>query len=111
MEQPPASFAEWLRAGLAARGLSQRQLAARSGVDHSTISRLLQGRTPTYDTYRRIAHVLDGDVTNVTVVEAALRRDPVLDPSDVAELIHEYRRRRALRLHRAGFRRDRRAVG
>jgi transcriptional regulator with XRE-family HTH domain len=41
-------FAGWLRDAMAARGLSTRGLAARSGVDHSTIYRLATGtREPT----------------------------------------------------------------
>ncbi len=36
-------FGEWLRAALKAKGMSQRQLAQRSGVDHSTIARIVVG--------------------------------------------------------------------
>ena len=37
------AFNEWLRAQLKAKKMSQRQLAQQSGVDHSTISRLIRG--------------------------------------------------------------------
>jgi len=47
------AFNEWLRTQLKAKKMSQRQLAQQSGVDHSTISRLVRGdriedRAPTY---------------------------------------------------------------
>jgi DNA-binding XRE family transcriptional regulator len=55
-------FATWLNEGLNARGISQRYLAVRSGVSHSTISRLLSGeREPTLDTANRLAIVLGWD--------------------------------------------------
>ena len=37
------AFNEWLRTQLKAKKMSQRQLAQQSGVDHSTISRLVRG--------------------------------------------------------------------
>src|SRR4026207_1893627 len=50
------AFNEWLRAQLKAKKMSQRQLAQQSGVDHSTISRLLRGdRTPTPRTATQLA--------------------------------------------------------
>ena len=36
------TFNKWLQSQLQARQLTQRQLAHKSGVDHSTISRLLR---------------------------------------------------------------------
>src|SRR4026207_1567151 len=45
------AFNEWLRAQLKAKKMSQRQLAQQSGVDHSTISRLIRGdRMPSLGT-------------------------------------------------------------
>jgi transcriptional regulator with XRE-family HTH domain len=48
-----------------ARGLSQRGLAARCGVNQATISRLMRGRTPgmRLKTVARIVLALDGHVT------------------------------------------------
>ena len=46
------AFNEWLRAQLKAKKMSQRQLAQQSGVDHSTISRLIRG-----DRYQRVIQV------------------------------------------------------
>jgi len=84
-----------------ARGLSGRQLAARSGVDHSTISRLLNsGRNPSYATARKLARALESNPANPAGVEAALRRDPTLTEPDVVYLLSEYRRVRTRRLRR-----------
>ena len=52
-------FREWLAQQMHARGISQRALAFRSGVDHSTISRLVsQNRTPSLETAGRLAAAL-----------------------------------------------------
>jgi len=63
---PPAwyedRFAEWLRERMAERELTQRMLALRSGLNHSTISRLLdQGRRPSLATALALLHVLGPD--------------------------------------------------
>ena len=53
------AFNEWLRAQLKAKKMSQRQLAQQSGVDHSTISRLVRGdRTPSLGTATKLARGL-----------------------------------------------------
>jgi transcriptional regulator with XRE-family HTH domain len=52
-------FAGWLRDAMAARGLSTRGLAARCGIDHSTIYRLAKGsREPTLTTAVALLKVL-----------------------------------------------------
>jgi len=52
-------FNEWLRAQLKSKKMSQRQLAQASGVDHSTISRLVRGdRTPSLGTATKLARGL-----------------------------------------------------
>ena len=52
-------FNLWLRRQLRERPMSQRQLAALSGVDHSTISRLLRhDRTPSLATATKLAGAL-----------------------------------------------------
>lgn len=54
------SFDTWLREQLARHRISQRVLARKSGVNHSTISRLLNGqRSPTLTTVSRLADALD----------------------------------------------------
>jgi transcriptional regulator with XRE-family HTH domain len=53
------AFNDWLRAQLKAKRMSQRQLAQQSGVDHSTISRLVRGdRTPSLGTATKLARGL-----------------------------------------------------
>jgi transcriptional regulator with XRE-family HTH domain len=91
--------------------LSQRQLAMRAGVHHSTISRLVRHRrTPSLATAVRLAQVLDPAGTTPIArpidarttsppmrVEHALRSDPNLAASDVRELMRGYLRVRARR--------------
>ena len=103
-------FNLWLRRQLRERRMSQRHLAHLSGVDHSTISRLLTGdRTPSLETAAKLARALR--VSNEEIgaelgfvaerpalptqrVEAALRGDSDLDDTDVRELMEEYIARR-----------------
>ena len=114
-------FNIWLRRQLRERRMSQRQLAMLSGVDHSTISRLLRGdRAPTLETATKLAHALRqlsvpeeapvyfDRLTEATIfptqrVEAALRGDEELEDIDVRNLMHAYlalraRRRQARRV-------------
>lgn len=104
-------FCDWLDARMRSTRISQRQLAMRAGVHHSTISRLVrQRRTPSFSTAVRLARVLDP--TGITPiarpadprtasppmrVEYALRADPHLAASDVRELMRGYLRLRARR--------------
>jgi transcriptional regulator with XRE-family HTH domain len=114
-------FNVWLRRQMRERRMSQRQLALLSGVDHSTISRLVSGeRVPSLATATRLARALgrvddDGDafayfarlpeetVFPTTRVEMALRGDDEIDDDDVRSLMSAYldartRRRRARQL-------------
>ncbi len=86
--------------------MSQRQLAERSGIDHSTISRLVRGhRGPTLDTATKLADVLgaDGGATSPTRsmvqasatspaarVERVLRTDDVLSEAEVRQVMRLY---------------------
>ena len=101
-------FSEWLRTQLAVKRISQRQLAQRSGVDHSTISRLLVGqRLPSLATAIRLARALPelrhgqdgsphavgfstGGAGPTTPIEYALRRDGRLNEFQVRELMEHY---------------------
>src|SRR6186713_1699759 len=71
------AFNEWLRSQLKAKKMSQRQLAQQSGVDHSTISRLVRGdRTPSLGTATKLARGLrelrdEGDTPGYFGVMAA----------------------------------------
>ncbi len=108
MEGNGRTFNEWLRSQLRVKKMSQRQLAMQSGVDHSTISRLLRGdRTPSLGTATKLARglreVFDeadttryfGAVENATVnpvarVEYALRADDALSETQVRRLMEYY---------------------
>ena len=57
--QSPRTFNTWLRGQLKEKKMSQRQLALQSGVDHSTISRLIKGdRMPSLGTATKLARGL-----------------------------------------------------
>ena len=106
--QTPRSFNAWLRGQLKEKKMSQRQLALQSGVDHSTISRLIKGdRMPSLGTATKLARGLreihdetDGPayfatlnnrhVLPTTRVEYALRGDDTLTEADVRELMQAY---------------------
>lgn len=106
MENFPQPFGAWVLARMRDRGISGRQLAQRAGVDHSTISRLIRsGRSPSYETARKLAHVLESDPMNTRTIEEAVRRDPVLTDEDIEYLLAEYRRLRVDRIRRRSVRR------
>ncbi|HEX5239386.1 MAG TPA: helix-turn-helix transcriptional regulator [Candidatus Limnocylindrales bacterium] len=103
------AFNEWLRAQLKAKKMSQRQLAQQSGVDHSTISRLVRGdRMPSLGTATKLARglrelgeeddgpqylgLMNGTMThNPTArVEYALRADEALGEAQVRQVMEYY---------------------
>src|ERR1044072_1560497 len=102
------AFNEWLRAQLKAKKMSQRQLAQQSGVDHSTISRLIRGdRMPSLGTAtklaRRLRQVRDDSDTSPALgvvsvgpqnptarVEYALRADEALTEPQVRQIMEYY---------------------
>lgn len=110
------SFDEWLRTELKVRRMSQRRLAHISGVDHSTISRLVLGlRAPSLATVTRLVNGLRGlghpidtpdlfDVVTATAmhptarVEYALRSDDLLSALQVERVMDYYLAARACRL-------------
>jgi transcriptional regulator with XRE-family HTH domain len=112
------AFNEWLRAQLKAKKMSQRQLAQQSGVDHSTISRLVRGdRMPSLGTATKLAKGLrelsdsddgpqylglmnGGGTHNPTArVEYALRADEALGEAHVRQVMEYYL---AVRMRQAG---------
>jgi transcriptional regulator with XRE-family HTH domain len=113
--QTPQSFNSWLRGQLKEKKMSQRQLALQSGVDHSTISRLIKGdRMPSLGTATKLARGLreisdeaegpayfaslnSRPVLPTTRVEYALRGDDSLTEADVRELMQAYLTLRARR--------------
>lgn len=108
-------FNVWLRRQLRERRMTQRQLAAMSGVNHSTISRLLtNGRAPSLETATKLAHALRHRWSDEQVatyfdllaerplmptqrVESALRGDDDLSEDDVRALMEQYLVARAKR--------------
>jgi transcriptional regulator with XRE-family HTH domain len=111
------AFNEWLRAQLKAKKMSQRQLAQQSGVDHSTISRLIRGdRMPSLGTATKLARglrelredadtaqylglVAAGAVNPTARVEYALRADELLSEPQVRQIMEYYL---AVRMRRYG---------
>lgn len=106
------AFNRWLQVQLKARKLSQRQLAQKSGVDHSTISRLMRGdRVPSLRTATMLAHGLGmaqlGGLQDHNLgrrgsptasVEYALRSDDLLNETGVREIMNVYLAARLRRL-------------
>ena len=113
------AFNDWLRAQLKAKKMSQRQLAQQSGVDHSTISRLVRGdRTPSLGTATKLARglrelrdesdtpgyfgVMAAGTSHPTArVEYALRADDMLSEPQVRQVMEYYL---ALRMRRLAVR-------
>jgi transcriptional regulator with XRE-family HTH domain len=111
------AFNEWLRAQLKAKKMSQRQLAQQSGVDHSTISRLIRGdRMPSLGTATKLARglrelredadtpqylglVAAGSANPTARVEYALRADELLSEPQVRQIMEYYL---AVRMRRFG---------
>lgn len=104
-------FNLWLRRQLRERQMSQRQLAALSGVDHSTISRLLrEDRRPSLTTATKLVRALkhvrpdeaepeaaqyfertpEESIFPARRVELALRADEQLDDDQVRRLMMIY---------------------
>lgn len=114
------AFNDWLKTQLKAKKMSQRQLAQQSGVDHSTISRLVRGdRTPSLGTATKLARGLRevrdesetphyfGLVATTTShptarVEYALRSDDLLTEPQVRQVMEYYLALRMRRLANAG---------
>jgi transcriptional regulator with XRE-family HTH domain len=128
--QDGRGFNEWLRAQLKAKKMSQRQLAQQSGVDHSTISRLIRGdRMPSLGTATKLARglreirddadaptylgaVASGTANPTARVEYALRADEVLSEPQVRQVMEYYLAVRMRRFGRtyAGLRSDDRSM-
>ena len=108
-------FALWLQVQLRVRRLSLRQLAERSGLSHSTLSRILRGGHPSLETAARIVRALGKPDTAVVTlagrpapasawprrevdpVERALRAHPILAPADIERILALYRELRTRR--------------
>ncbi len=115
--QTGRAFNEWLRTQLKAKKMSQRQLAQQSGVDHSTISRLIRGdRMPSLgtatalargrrairedaDTTQYLGLVTSGSPNPAARVEYSLRSDDALGEAQVRQVMEYYL---AVRVRRFG---------
>jgi transcriptional regulator with XRE-family HTH domain len=98
------TFDSWLQHKLQASQLTQRQLAEKAGIDHSTISRLINGRrVPSLRTATSLAQALgvpDGTAPEAlrsvgwksrpADVEHALRSDESLTEVDVRHVMERY---------------------
>jgi transcriptional regulator with XRE-family HTH domain len=99
------AFNQWLQVQLKAMKLTQRQLAQKSGVDHSTISRLTRGdRAPSLRTATLLARGLgmakglawldDQSLGRTGApaarVEYALRSDDLLSETEVGKIMNVY---------------------
>src|SRR5678816_3310340 len=93
------AFNEWLRAQLKAKKMSQRQLAQQSGVDHSTISRLIRELRDDADTPQYLGLVASGSSNPTARVEYALRADELLSEPQVRQIMEYYL---AVRMRRFG---------
>jgi transcriptional regulator with XRE-family HTH domain len=107
------AFDQWLRVQLKARNLTQRQLAQKSGVDHSTISRLMRGdRVPSLRTATllvrglgmaqdldRLDDNLGSGGSPAARVEYALRSDDLLSEAEVRKIMNVYLAARLRRPH------------
>jgi len=107
-EPDEVQFRDWLTLQLRARRMSLRQLAHRSGVNVSTVSRIVRGeRRPTLNTAVRLARVVReaadepsatrffGSLTSdsldpIREVERALRADDRLNDRDVRRVMQAY---------------------
>jgi transcriptional regulator with XRE-family HTH domain len=97
-------FGIWLARQLRIKKMTQRQLAQMSGVDHSTISRLMRGpRVPSLSTVESLERGLRErysgsgpalETNPAARIEHALRADPLLSESQVRELMDRYLRLR-----------------
>jgi transcriptional regulator with XRE-family HTH domain len=102
------AFNDWLRGELRTRRISQRVLALRSGVNHSTISRIVRlDRVPSMGTATKLARALGesgsaagaprnlpqvavGAAHPAAGVEHALRADDWLSEAQVRQVMEYY---------------------
>lgn len=99
-ESTAGAFSSWLAEQLRSMGMTRRSLARRSGLNPSTISRLLRDeRRPTIETAERIVAALgspnayrgpDRRIDIVGRVRHELCADPTLRPRDVDRVMARY---------------------
>lgn len=119
MHDPVGKFSDWLHVEMRTRRMSVRQLAHRSGVAASTVSRVLRGhRRPTLSTTLKLIRAIgaeraasaaanllgpsDGSSSDPAgLVERALRSDEWLRDADVRQAMSVYLDLRARRVRAA----------
>ena len=120
-ERIAQAFGDYLARELRARNWTIRSLAIRSGVDHTTISRLIRGqRVPTLRTATRLNEALEGPdpgpMPNIAInqgasdpiqrVADALSSDPTLDARTRAAILRYYVRIRSAAREARGLKPD-----
>jgi transcriptional regulator with XRE-family HTH domain len=100
------TYGDWLRLQLRVRRMTQRLLAQRTGIDHSSISRIVRGeRNPTIRTATTLVRGLRGELDQGALVprnipatarvEYALRSDELLSEQQIGALMRTYLAMRA----------------
>jgi transcriptional regulator with XRE-family HTH domain len=91
------AFGERVRELRKSRGLNQRDLAARAGIDFTYLSKIENGRIepPSEDVIRRVALALEADADELIVLADKF-------PSDLAQELKTPERIKALRRSLAG---------
>jgi transcriptional regulator with XRE-family HTH domain len=96
-EEEEPTFISWLERHMRMRKITQRQLAVRTGIDHSTISRLKKNRNPSLATVQKLTDFFgdsdflsNGNANPVRKVEHALRADPALSEAQIREIMQFY---------------------
>jgi hypothetical protein len=79
LEDEDLLFIAWMRHAMAGRRLTQRQAGMLAGVDHSTVSRLLNGERTglKYATALRLYRALENETTT-PLLERSFARDDIL---------------------------------
>jgi len=86
---PPSTLADWLRERLRERGLSQRQLAAQTGIATGTISTILHGHTPKPSIIVTLAGFFGADTGTVLELAGLLQLGDLPDelPAEVRDTV------------------------
>ncbi len=74
-ETQPPDFAKWLNGEMRSREWSQNRLAREAGLSRGEISRVMNGKQPSFNVCKKIAHALDFSLDFV-LREAGLQLKP-----------------------------------
>ena len=70
--QGTSGLGQWLKQRCEAKGLSLRQAAAKIGVSHGTIAKIMDGASPAPETIKRIAQAFGQDGNEKLALEDSL---------------------------------------